>query len=109
MLHSMFKERLKMKLDARNGFLITKLVYNYLVVIDPQIHMLNSPVNRVRGLPFNIQGGGGQGYWDGSKYFFQYDPAHGYFFPAVRLTNYLFQPLLERLSKIANVYFIKAI
>ena len=55
------------------------------------------------------RGGGGQGYWDGPKYFFQYDPAHGYFFPAVRLTNYLFQPLLERLSKIANVLFIKAI
>ena len=63
----------------------------------------------VRGLPFNIQGGGGQGYWNGPKYFFQYDPAHGYFLPAVRLTNYLFQPLLERLSKIANVLFIKAI
>ena len=42
----------------------------------------------IRGLPFNIQGGG-QGYWDGTEYFFQYDPAHGYFFPAVRLTNYL--------------------
>ena len=66
-------------------------------------------VKTFRGLPFNIQGGGGQGYWDGPKYFFQYDPAHGYFFPAVRLTNYLFQPLLERLSKIANVLFIKAI
>ena len=55
------------------------------------------------------RGGGGQGYWDGPKYFFQYDPAHGYFFPAVRLTNYLFQPLLERLSKIANALYIKAI
>ena len=24
----------------------------------------------LRGLPFNIRGGGGQGYWDGPKYFF---------------------------------------
>ena len=54
---------------------------------------------KIKGIAHLIsRGGGGQGDWDGPKYFFQYDPAHGYFFPAVRLTNYLFQPLLERLS-----------
>ena len=52
----------------------------------------------LRGLPFNIQGGGGRDIGMDQNIFFQYDPAHGYFFPAVRLTNYLFQPLLERLS-----------
>ena len=43
-------------------------------------------------------GGGGAGILGWTKIFFQYIPAHGYFFPAVWLTNHLFQPLLEGLS-----------
>ena len=69
-----------------------------------------------KGATIYYPGGGGAGLNRGGRdigmdqnIFFQYDPAHGYFFPAVRLTNYSFQPLLERPLKIANVLFIKAL
>ena len=49
----------------------------------------------VRGLPFNIQGGGGQGYWDGPEYFFQYDPAHGYFFSSCTVNKLFISTTFE--------------
>ena len=44
---------------------------------------------KLRGPLFNFRGGGGQGYWGGPKYFFQYYLVRGYFFPAVWETHYL--------------------
>ena len=52
----------------------------------------------VRGLPFNIQGGGGRDIGMDQNIFFNMIQLMVIFFPAVRLTNYLFQPLLKRLS-----------
>ena len=61
----------------------------------------------LRGLPFNIQGGGGSDIGMDQNIFFNMIQLMVIFFKL--LTNYLFQPLVERLSKIANVLFIKAI
>ena len=41
--------------------------------------VLHETFKILRGPPFNLQGGGGEGFGDGPKYFFHYDPADTYF------------------------------